>query len=154
MAREFQPERGRFGMDAVASADAGRKFVLDGARLQRRHHPLAAGDKQITRARQLHRQARVEHIRGSHALVEEARLREGGGRDKIEKQHSQGKLTARERIELLLDEDSYFEEIGLLVLLGVAPTDSVDQVRWMADKIVGLRLFADEDGKMNRDVRE
>ena len=45
-------------------------------------------------------------------------------------------------------------EGGLLVLLGVAPTDSVDQVRWMADKVVGLRIFADEDGKMNRDVRE
>jgi 3-methylcrotonyl-CoA carboxylase beta subunit len=45
----------------------------------------------------------------------EANLRLGGGPDKIEKQHSQGKLTARERIELLLDEDSYFEEIGLLV---------------------------------------
>ena len=43
---------------------------------------------------------------------------------------------------------------GLLVLLGVASTDSVDQVRWMADKIVGLRIFADEDGKMNLDVRE
>lgn len=43
------------------------------------------------------------------------KLRLGGGPDKIEKQHSQGKLTARERIELLLDEDSYFEEIGLLV---------------------------------------
>jgi 3-methylcrotonyl-CoA carboxylase beta subunit len=45
----------------------------------------------------------------------EAKLRLGGGLDKIEKQHSQGKLTARERLELLLDEDSYFEEIGLLV---------------------------------------
>lgn len=45
----------------------------------------------------------------------EAKLRLGGGPDKIEKQHSQGKLTARERIELLLDDDSYFEEIGLLV---------------------------------------
>ena len=43
---------------------------------------------------------------------------------------------------------------GLLVLFGVAPTDSGDQVRWMADKIVGLRIFADEDGKMNLDVRE
>ena len=43
---------------------------------------------------------------------------------------------------------------GLLVLLGVAPADSADQARWMADKIVGLRVFADEDGKMNRDVQE
>lgn len=45
----------------------------------------------------------------------EARLRLGGGPDKIEKQHSQGKLTARERIDLLLDKDSYSQEIGLLV---------------------------------------
>jgi acetyl-CoA carboxylase carboxyltransferase component len=45
----------------------------------------------------------------------EAKLRLGGGPDKIEKQHSQGKLTARERIDLLLDKDSYTQEIGLLV---------------------------------------
>jgi 3-methylcrotonyl-CoA carboxylase beta subunit len=45
----------------------------------------------------------------------EARLRLGGGPEKIEKQHKQGKLTARERIDLLLDEDSYKQEIGLLV---------------------------------------
>jgi acetyl-CoA carboxylase carboxyltransferase component len=45
----------------------------------------------------------------------EARLRLGGGPDKIEKQHNQGKLTARERIDLLLDKDSYSQEIGLLV---------------------------------------
>src|SRR6266540_1367503 len=45
----------------------------------------------------------------------EARLRLGGGPDKIERQHAQGKLTARERIGLLLDKDSYVQEIGLLV---------------------------------------
>src|SRR6185312_2732032 len=45
----------------------------------------------------------------------EARLRLGGGPNKIERQHSQGKLTARERIDLLLDKDSYSQEIGLLV---------------------------------------
>jgi acetyl-CoA carboxylase carboxyltransferase component len=45
----------------------------------------------------------------------EAKLRLGGGPDKIEKQHSQGKLTARERITLLLDKDSYAQEIGLVV---------------------------------------
>ncbi|HEV7798990.1 MAG TPA: acyl-CoA carboxylase subunit beta [Pyrinomonadaceae bacterium] len=45
----------------------------------------------------------------------EAKLRLGGGPDKIEKQHSQGKLTARERIALLLDQDAYAQEIGLLV---------------------------------------
>ena len=45
----------------------------------------------------------------------ETRLRLGGGPDKIERQHQQGKLTARERIALLLDKDSYHQEIGLLV---------------------------------------
>jgi 3-methylcrotonyl-CoA carboxylase beta subunit len=45
----------------------------------------------------------------------EARLRLGGGPDKIERQHAQGKLTARERIDLLLDKDSYAQEVGLLV---------------------------------------
>ncbi|HEU5208730.1 MAG TPA: carboxyl transferase domain-containing protein [Longimicrobiales bacterium] len=45
----------------------------------------------------------------------EARLREGGGPEKTERQHAQGKLTARERIELLRDPGTYFLEIGLLV---------------------------------------
>ena len=45
----------------------------------------------------------------------EAKLRLGGGADKIERQHKQGKLTARERIDLLLDKGSYQQEVGLLV---------------------------------------
>ncbi len=45
----------------------------------------------------------------------ETRLRNGGGPDKIDRQHQQGKLTARERLELLLDKNSYSQEIGLLV---------------------------------------
>jgi 3-methylcrotonyl-CoA carboxylase beta subunit len=45
----------------------------------------------------------------------EERLRAGGGPEKIQKQHQQGKLTARERVRLLLDRDSYSREIGLLV---------------------------------------
>ncbi|MBE51330.1 MAG: methylcrotonoyl-CoA carboxylase [Flavobacteriales bacterium] len=36
----------------------------------------------------------------------------GGGKDKIEKTHKKNKLTARERIEYLIDKDSYFFEIG------------------------------------------
>ena len=43
------------------------------------------------------------------------RLRGGGGPAKIETQHEQGKLTARERIDLLLDPRTAFHEIGLLV---------------------------------------
>ena len=38
----------------------------------------------------------------------------GGGQRRIDSQHSKGKLTARERINLLFDEGS-FEEIGILV---------------------------------------
>jgi len=45
----------------------------------------------------------------------EARLREGGGPDKIDRQHKQGKLTARERIDRLRDPGTPFVEIGLLV---------------------------------------
>jgi acetyl-CoA carboxylase carboxyltransferase component len=45
----------------------------------------------------------------------ETKLRLGGGPDKVERQHKQGKLTARERIDLLLDKDSVSQEIGLLV---------------------------------------
>ncbi|HMY75361.1 MAG TPA: acyl-CoA carboxylase subunit beta, partial [Blastocatellia bacterium] len=38
----------------------------------------------------------------------EERLQQGGGADKIERQHSQGKLTARERIARLLDPNTHF----------------------------------------------
>ena len=43
---------------------------------------------------------------------------------------------------------------GLLVLLGVTHDDSAEDARWLAEKIAGLRVFADDDGKMNRDVGE
>jgi D-tyrosyl-tRNA(Tyr) deacylase len=43
---------------------------------------------------------------------------------------------------------------GLLVLLGVAPADTEAEARWLADKVVGLRIFPDDEGKMNRDVTE
>ena len=45
----------------------------------------------------------------------EAQLKQGGGGDKIARQHKQGKLTARERIALLCDAGTRFLEIGLLV---------------------------------------
>ena len=63
------------------------------------------GTKQSTRLRELSDQ--LQRL--------EAKLRLGGGPDKIDRQHQQGKLTARERIELLLDKDAYMQEIGLLV---------------------------------------
>ena len=45
----------------------------------------------------------------------EDRLRAGGGEAKIEKQHRDGKLTARERVAKLIDPGSMFVEIGLLI---------------------------------------
>lgn len=44
--------------------------------------------------------------------------------------------------------------VGLLVLLGVTQADTVEQARWLADKVVGLRIFNDAEGKMNRGVAE
>ena len=43
----------------------------------------------------------------------EKKIRLGGGEKKIEEQHQRGKLTARERIQYLIDKDSEFLEIGL-----------------------------------------
>lgn len=45
-------------------------------------------------------------------------------------------------------------ERGLLVLVGFAPEDDEDRLRWMAEKIRGLRIFPDEDGRMNLDLAE
>jgi D-tyrosyl-tRNA(Tyr) deacylase len=43
---------------------------------------------------------------------------------------------------------------GLLVLLGVTHADTREQGQWLAEKIAGLRIFNDDEGKMNRDVTE
>ncbi len=44
--------------------------------------------------------------------------------------------------------------VGYVVLVGFTQGDEDSQLQWMADKIVGLRLFADDEGKMNRDLGE
>jgi D-aminoacyl-tRNA deacylase len=38
---------------------------------------------------------------------------------------------------------------GFLVLVGFTHTDGEEQLDWMADKVIGLRVFGDADGKMN-----
>ncbi|MGQ9484944.1 MAG: D-aminoacyl-tRNA deacylase [Desulfosoma sp.] len=43
---------------------------------------------------------------------------------------------------------------GLLVLLGVGRKDTEADARYLADKIVHLRIFADDEGKLNRSVLE
>ncbi|HWJ48447.1 MAG TPA: D-aminoacyl-tRNA deacylase [Candidatus Udaeobacter sp.] len=42
--------------------------------------------------------------------------------------------------------------MGLLVLLGVGQEDTEADVNYVAEKIAGLRIFGDQDGKMNRSV--
>ena len=70
----------------------------------------------------------------------EARLREGGGSAKIERQHAQGKLTARERIELLRDGDTRFLEIGLLLAY-----DKYDGQAPAAGVVTGLAIVHGRD---------
>lgn len=71
---------------------------------------------------------RLRHLTGELRELEE-RLRAGGGPERIERQHDQGKLTARERIDLLRDGGTNFLEIGLLVAFdryeGQAPAAGV-----------------------------
>lgn len=43
---------------------------------------------------------------------------------------------------------------GLLVLAGFAPTDTTPVLTWMARKLVQMRIFSDEEGKMNRSVQD
>ena len=43
---------------------------------------------------------------------------------------------------------------GLLLLVGFTHDDAVEQITWMADKVVGLRIFRDAEGKMNRSLDE
>ena len=45
-------------------------------------------------------------------------------------------------------------QTGLLVFLGVSRTDTVEDADYLTGKLLGLRIFPDEDGKMNRNVQE
>ncbi|OGR18188.1 MAG: D-tyrosyl-tRNA(Tyr) deacylase [Desulfobacterales bacterium GWB2_56_26] len=38
---------------------------------------------------------------------------------------------------------------GLVILLGIRASDTADDAKWLIDKIVNLRIFEDQDGKMN-----
>ena len=45
-------------------------------------------------------------------------------------------------------------EQGLLLLVGVATGDGEPEADWLAEKIAGLRIMADEEGKMNLSLRD
>ncbi len=43
---------------------------------------------------------------------------------------------------------------GLLVLLGVESSDTIDEIKWLSQKIVNMRIFSDENGLMNKSVQD
>jgi len=43
---------------------------------------------------------------------------------------------------------------GFMLLVGFAKSDGEVELEWMAEKVAGLRLFADSDGKMNLSLAE
>jgi len=43
---------------------------------------------------------------------------------------------------------------GFLLLVGVTHEDTIEQVNWLADKIAGLRVFEDEEERMNRSLQD
>lgn len=59
-----------------------------------------------------------------------------------------------DRASVHVEDPPYEAEIqsGLLVLLGVEEGDSETEADWMAGRIAKLRIFRDEDGRMNRSV--
>src|SRR4029077_19220732 len=61
-----------------------------------------------------HRVSRLKTLTDEYQQLR-ARLQQGGGAERIKRQHDQGKLTARERVAALLDKDGPWFEVGLLV---------------------------------------
>lgn len=43
--------------------------------------------------------------------------------------------------------------VGFLVLLGITHEDTNEDVEWLGRKIIGMRIFGDEEGKMNLDLK-
>ncbi|HHS96423.1 MAG TPA: methylmalonyl-CoA carboxyltransferase, partial [Chloroflexi bacterium] len=72
---------------------------------------------------------KLEHLR---KLREQARL--GGGKERIERQHAKGKLTARERIEKLLDPGS-FREVDMFVTHR-ATGFGIEKQKYLGDSVV------------------
>jgi len=45
-------------------------------------------------------------------------------------------------------------ENGLLILLGITHSDDQEDIDWLSKKIIGLRIFGDEEGKMNLSISD
>jgi acetyl-CoA carboxylase carboxyltransferase component len=102
----FPPNAG----DSIATARGGRKNTETGGK--KKEGPIFARitfllmNPEVTRNEYVHQQL----LHQLDTRLEKVRL--GGGQKRIDDQHAKGKLTARERINYLVDEGSYFLEIG------------------------------------------
>jgi D-tyrosyl-tRNA(Tyr) deacylase len=53
-------------------------------------------------------------------------------------------------------EDKLFSSInkGFLVLVGIENEDTIEDIEWLSSKLCGMRIFSDEEGKMNLDIKQ
>ncbi len=57
--------------------------------------------------------------------------------------------------ELMISQEVFAHiENGLTVLLGYSPDDDAEDIKWIIDKIMRMRIFADTEGKMNLSVSD
>jgi D-aminoacyl-tRNA deacylase len=59
---------------------------------------------------------------------------------------SQASVTIENKIKGQID-------LGFMILLGITHTDTQEDIEWLSKKIVGLRVFGDEEGRMNLDLK-
>lgn len=60
---------------------------------------------------------------------------------------SQASVTIEDHVHGAIDN-------GLLILLGVEETDTMDDLTWLANKIISMRIFSDPEGKMNLSIQD
>jgi D-tyrosyl-tRNA(Tyr) deacylase len=59
------------------------------------------------------------------------------------------------KTQLKINEEVYSQiGPGLLILLGIEDADSMEDIEWLCSKISTLRIFGDEEGKLNLDVNQ
>jgi len=95
----------------------------------------------------------AESVRRCYNLHASGRYQQAGWRSSDSLMRAVVQRVSRARV--LIDGETVGEiGRGLLILLGVTHTDTPAAAVWLADKVVGLRLFNDADGKMNLSVAE
>jgi len=60
---------------------------------------------------------------------------------------SKAKITIENKEQMAMGE-------GLVVLLGITPLDCIEDVNWLVNKLVNLRIFNDENRVMNRSIKD